>query len=199
MTVNGAAYALPTWEPAMAVSASSSLPDGGTHPLLLTPVASEAEKATFLQTFAQRSMTGQPFLTNQIRDIYDLNQEIQLLKTPTSQLAANGGSQHPDKRREGGHGPTLADEVEHLLPTPVAQPSGNTPENHLRKKPGRQTVTDLAILVENDMIGTGGKLLAENELSTGESTSQRSSGGNESPDGQPPALPNPPAETEPTD
>jgi hypothetical protein len=41
-----------------------------------------------------------------------------LLKTPTAQLAVNGGSQHPDKRREGGHGPTLADQVEHLLPTP---------------------------------------------------------------------------------
>src|SRR5262249_30280888 len=26
----------------------------------------------------------------------------------------------PDKRREGGHGPTLADQVEHLLPTPQA-------------------------------------------------------------------------------
>jgi hypothetical protein len=38
-----------------------------------------------------------------------------LFKTPTSQLAANGGSQHPDKRKAGGHGPTLADEVEHLL------------------------------------------------------------------------------------
>jgi hypothetical protein len=43
-----------------------------------------------------------------------------LLKTPTAQLAINGGSQHPDKRRAGGHGPTLADEVEHLLPTPTA-------------------------------------------------------------------------------
>jgi hypothetical protein len=41
-----------------------------------------------------------------------------LLKTPTAQLAVNGGSQHPDKRRAGGHGPTLADQVEHLLPTP---------------------------------------------------------------------------------
>lgn len=46
-----------------------------------------------------------------------------------------------------------------LLPTPVAQPSGNTPEDHLRKKPGRQVVTDLAILVENDLMGTGGKVL----------------------------------------
>jgi hypothetical protein len=43
-----------------------------------------------------------------------------LLKTPTAQLAVNGGSQHPAKRKAGGHGPTLADEVEHLLPTPRA-------------------------------------------------------------------------------
>lgn len=44
-----------------------------------------------------------------------------LLKTPTAQLAVNGGSQHPDKRKGGGHGPTLADEVEHLLPTPTTR------------------------------------------------------------------------------
>ena len=44
-----------------------------------------------------------------------------LLKTPTAQLAVNGGSQDPAKRRDGGHGPTLADQVEHeLLPTPTA-------------------------------------------------------------------------------
>ena len=47
-----------------------------------------------------------------------------LFRTPTSQLATNGGSQHPDKRKAGGHGPTLADEVEHLLPTPGATESG---------------------------------------------------------------------------
>jgi DNA (cytosine-5)-methyltransferase 1 len=47
--------------------------------------------------------------------------DLVLLKTPTSQLAVNGGSQHPDKRKEGGHGPTLADEVEHLLGTPTAR------------------------------------------------------------------------------
>jgi hypothetical protein len=39
-------------------------------------------------------------------------------------LAINGGSQHPDKRKAGGHGPTLADEVEHLLPTPRASDTG---------------------------------------------------------------------------
>ena len=45
------------------------------------------------------------------------------------------------------------------LPTPVAQPSGNSPEDHLRKKPGRSTVTDLAIVVENGLLITGGKVL----------------------------------------
>jgi hypothetical protein len=34
------------------------------------------------------------------------------------------------------------------LPTPTATYSGNTAENHLRKKPGRLSVTDLRILVE---------------------------------------------------
>lgn len=46
-----------------------------------------------------------------------------------------------------------------LLPTPCAQQSGNTPENHLSKKPGRTKVTDLAILVENGLLATGGQLL----------------------------------------
>lgn len=38
-----------------------------------------------------------------------------LLRTPTAQLAVNGGSQHPDKRIAGGHSPTLADQAEWLL------------------------------------------------------------------------------------
>jgi hypothetical protein len=50
----------------------------------------------------------------------NLPEALALLRTPTAQLAANGGSQHPDKRKAGGHGPTLADQVEHLLPTPRA-------------------------------------------------------------------------------
>ena len=43
-----------------------------------------------------------------------------------------------------------------LLPTPVAHDSGNSPEEHLRKKPGREVVTSLAIIVENDLLLTGG-------------------------------------------
>jgi DNA (cytosine-5)-methyltransferase 1 len=42
-----------------------------------------------------------------------LETQVQLLKTPTTNLGSNGGSQAPSKRREGGHGPTLADEIEH--------------------------------------------------------------------------------------
>lgn len=52
-----------------------------------------------------------------------------------------------------------ATETVELLPTPVAQPSGNTPEEHLRKKPGRVRVTDLAILVENGLLPSGGRML----------------------------------------
>jgi hypothetical protein len=61
-------------------------------------------------------------------------QRLSLFRTPTSQLAVNGGSQHPDKRKAGGHGPTLADEVEHLLPTPGATESGG-----VRAVPGKRT------------------------------------------------------------
>lgn len=48
------------------------------------------------------------------------------MKTPTAQLAINGGSQHPDKRKAGGHGPTLADQIEQelpMIPTPSTQNS----------------------------------------------------------------------------
>lgn len=78
-----------------------------------------------------------------------------------------------DSEASGGSSPhdvTLTDAVvrtrlgassnpRHLLPTPVAQPSGNTREEHLRKKPGREVVTDLAIIAENGLIESGGRLL----------------------------------------
>jgi hypothetical protein len=113
---NGVAYALPTWDPATPASESSSL--------LLTPVASEGIKPSNTMGVQRRLTTGQVFLTNQIVTLCGLDpSEKMLLKTPTSQLAVNGGSQHPDKRKAGGHGPTLADEVEHLLGEPTSPPS----------------------------------------------------------------------------
>lgn len=50
----------------------------------------------------------------------DLGHVVTLLLTPTSNLGSIGGSQHPDRRKAGGHGPNLSDLVEHLLPTPRA-------------------------------------------------------------------------------
>lgn len=37
---------------------------------------------------------------------------MELLKTPTASLSIGNAGQPPSKRRAGGHGPTLADEVE---------------------------------------------------------------------------------------
>lgn len=45
-----------------------------------------------------------------------------------------------------------------LMPTPVANDSGNTPEDHLRKKPGRTKVTSLQVLVNFDLLQTGGRI-----------------------------------------
>lgn len=42
-----------------------------------------------------------------------------MFKTPTANLGYLTTNQHPDKRKAGGHGPTLGDEVVHLLPTPT--------------------------------------------------------------------------------
>ncbi len=49
-----------------------------------------------------------------------------LLKTPTANLASNGAPQHPDKRKMGGHGPTLEDELAFLLNVDPDQPDPNT-------------------------------------------------------------------------
>jgi DNA (cytosine-5)-methyltransferase 1 len=54
----------------------------------------------------------------------------------------NGGSQHPDKRRAGGHGPTLADQIEQgLLPTPRASDT-QTPGYHGQGGQDLRTIVD---------------------------------------------------------
>ena len=97
---DGSVYASPTWADAMDASGSSS------SPVLPTPNAGNNENR-------QSAGFGMNLGAGDRRP-------LTLLRTPTAQLAINGGSQHPDKRKAGGHGPTLADEVEHLLPTPRA-------------------------------------------------------------------------------
>ena len=234
----------PPLRPGRPTGASGSSSSPG---LLPTPNAQLAHDS---QTHRSGARTDELLLTGIALELG----KGELLKTPTAQLAINGGSQHPDKRIAGGHGPTLADQVEHLLPTPVvtnragmspspatdrgtrgrdlgpvigsllptpaaadgdrtsgayprgnptlagallptpsaadslgghltrgghrggelllggvakelallptpaAHDSGNTPENHLRKKPGRSQVTSLAIIAENGLLPTGGRM-----------------------------------------
>jgi len=96
-TLGGRVYAPPTSEPHTAGRGSSSPP--GPPPVNLpTPKARDAKGPDAMRQ--------------------DLGHTVTLLKTPTSNLGSNGGSQHPDKRRLGGHGPNLQDEIEHLLPPP---------------------------------------------------------------------------------
>mgnify|MGYP000879740465 FL=1 len=73
-----------------------------------------------------------------------------LIPTPTA-------SDHKAGWHQAGTGMSLSQAVQ-MLPTPVAQPSGNSPEAHLRKKPGRAQVTDLAIIAEHGLLKTGGLL-----------------------------------------
>lgn len=127
MTVNGVAYELPTWEHHTADTASSSSQhDEG---LLRTPTASEVAGG-MMHPDRCKAENKTLRLASQMVELANPGQLSPLLKTPTTQLAVNGGSQHPDKRKAGGHGPTLADEVEHLLPTvttqDVAYSSGGT-------------------------------------------------------------------------
>jgi DNA (cytosine-5)-methyltransferase 1 len=46
---------------------------------------------------------------------------VSLLPTPDAYQGNRGGTQDPAKRRAGGHSVSLADVVEHLLPTPAAR------------------------------------------------------------------------------
>ena len=56
--------------------------------------------------------------------------DLAMLPTPTANLGDNGGPQHPDKRRAGGHSVTIEDAVYGLsmLPTPRATRGGSSTE-----------------------------------------------------------------------
>lgn len=144
-------------------------------------VAPDQLKDDLLPTPAANLATSGPDYARAGRDGSggnDLITAISLLPTPT--VNDMGASYTPDewdawtakmKAAHGngnGHGKSLSIEAQRLLPTPTASLSGNTPEEHLRKKPGRERVTDLSILVENDLLATGGKLLPTPRASDGE-------------------------------
>jgi len=115
MTRSGSAFALPMSAPLTAGSACSSLlptpdvPTGGER----IPDDATVIGNTILRADGSKVQVHLSAVAERL-----------LLRTPTAQLAVNGGSQHPDKRKLGGHGPTLADEIEHLLPTPAVNDMG---------------------------------------------------------------------------
>ncbi|MEO3767684.1 hypothetical protein [Streptomyces sp. B5E4] len=125
-----------------------------------------------------------------------------MLKTPTAQLAINGGSQHPDKRKAGGHGPTLADEVEHLLPTPLANMNGPSRREIEAGNPHNRLETAVQLLPtpkatdakaartsarSKETYGAGPTLTdAVAPRPGGESSRRRSAGGRRSSAGPPP-------------
>jgi hypothetical protein len=84
----------------------------------------------------------------------DLNHSVSLLPTPR---ASDGTKGSPNQH--GSSGDLTLPSAVHLLPTPVARDSHNSPQNHLRKKPGREVVTSLQVLLEYDLLETGGRLL----------------------------------------
>lgn len=124
--------------------------------LLRTPCAAEVEGGALSPARAKAEnrtlrLSGQ---------MIDLVAPGQLLPTPQARdwKGRNGGA----IKGWGKDLNWIAEEIT-LLPTPVAQPSGNTPQEHLRKKPGREVVTDLAILVENEMLSTGGRMSQQSD------------------------------------
>lgn len=179
MTVNGVAYELPTLAHHTNDSGSLSSQRGG---LIPTPRASDGEKGGPNQRGSKGDLTVSsavallPTATAQdaaasggssesnvtltdavVRTEFGTKPNARLLKTPTAQLAVNGGSQHPDKRKAGGHGPTLADEVEHLLPTPAASDSTggrvSSEMGGVRESGSKRSVT-LATAVHHELLPT---------------------------------------------
>lgn len=72
-------------------------------------------------------------------------------------VPTSAASDHKAGCHQEGTGMSLSQAVQ-MLQTPVAQPSGNSPEAHLQKKPGRERVADQAIIVEHGLLATGGLL-----------------------------------------
>lgn len=74
---------------------------------------------------------------------------LKLFKTPTANLGkqVNAG-QHPDKRKAGGHGPNLADEVTHLLPTPTRSDGTGGPGTSPSREGGMNLRTAVARMDE---------------------------------------------------
>jgi len=77
----------------------------------------------------------------------------------TSCPAPDGGARHLLRTPRSARGGSSTENIGKLtLPTPVARPGHGSPADHLRRKPGRSVVPDLAIIVDNGLLDTGGTL-----------------------------------------
>ena len=167
---NGIAYAHPTPGHLTGAKGFSSLLG-----LLPTPRATDGTKGGP----NQRGSSGDLMLPSAVMD---------LLPTPNATDSQGGPRKLPERRTSGGkdHGPRLRDLavavllptpmaadgdraslvmprgnptlIGALLPTPAAHDSANTPENHLRKKPGRSQVTSLQVIADYGLLSTGGRI-----------------------------------------
>lgn len=109
----------------------------------------------------------------------DLNNIRALLPTPRATDGTKGG---PNQR--GSSGDLMLPSAVQLLPTPTAHDSGNTPENHLRKKPGCHQVTSLQVIIDHGLLPTGGHIAPQSTV------------GPQSSDDPPLHLPNPDLEAD---
>ncbi|MFL0711641.1 MAG: DNA cytosine methyltransferase [Microcella pacifica] len=80
---------------------------------------SDAGSLTLLPTQIVSDGTGGPKNLDGALFAPQLREITQLLPTPGAYDGDRGGSQHPDKRRDGGHSVTIQDVAEHLIPTPT--------------------------------------------------------------------------------
>ncbi|MFJ4768488.1 DNA (cytosine-5-)-methyltransferase [Streptomyces uncialis] len=108
MTRRGRLFELPTSAPLTTATGGSAWPH------LPTPTVADAYRGP---DYAKRGRPGSggDDLTTAICRLFPRDKAEKLFKTPTANLANNGSAQHPDKRKAGGHGPTLEDEVCFLL------------------------------------------------------------------------------------
>lgn len=106
-----------------------SVTGGSVTRYLPTPTEADSKRGP---DYAKRDRDGAggDDLVTAICRLFPRDKAEKLFKTPTANLANNGAAQHPDKRKAGGHGPTLEDEVCFLLnvdPDAVADDGPHSP------------------------------------------------------------------------